>query len=221
MPRGPRIALGGYCYHALNRGNRRGKLFLDVEDYRAFMGLLATATERWAMRLLAYCLMPNHWHLVLWPRVDGELSAYIGWISNSHVCHHHQRHGTRGLGHIYQGRFKSCLIQNSAYLWNTLRYVEANALRAGLVARAEDWPWSSAAQPVAAEAPLVAESPVPRPSNWLQWVNTVPPRYELEALQTSARRGRPYGDATWTDQMIARHNLRYTARSGGRPRKDR
>ena len=146
MPRKTRTLFGGFCYHIINRGNGRAQVFHGEADYREFVKLMAAAAgehppPRLAPRLLAYCLMPNHIHLVLWPREDGEVSRWMQWLMTAQVRRHHRRHGTDG--HLWQGRFKAFPIQRDEHLLSVLRYVERNPLRAKLVARAEDWPWSS------------------------------------------------------------------------------
>src|SRR5688572_30907818 len=138
MPRVGRNAAGGVVYHVLNRGNGRMTLFHKDGDYAAFEKLIAEAKERFpGVRLLGYCLMPNHWHQMLWPREDGELSSFLGWLSNAHVRRWHAHYHSDGEGHIYQGRFKSFPVQDDRHLLLALRYVEANPLRARLVERAE------------------------------------------------------------------------------------
>lgn len=131
MPRTLRASLGDYCYHVLNRGNARAQVFHDDGDYRAFVDLIGTACERLPMRVLAYCLMPNHFHLVLRPHGDGDLSRWMQWLLTAHVRRHHRRYGT--TGHIWQGRFKAFPTQDDGHLLAVLRYVERNPLRAGLV----------------------------------------------------------------------------------------
>ena len=91
------------------------------------------------MRLLAYCVMPNHWHLVLWPREDGDLSTFVGWLTLTHTQRWHAHRHSVGSGHVYQGRFKSFLVESDEHLWTVCRYVERNAFRAGLCERAEQW----------------------------------------------------------------------------------
>src|SRR5260221_3441967 len=146
VPRIAGVAAAGIVQHVLNRGNGRMRLFRKPADYDAFANLLADAAERVpAMRLLGYCLMPNHWHLILWPRAAGDLSAYVGWLSNTPVPRRRQHWHTVGQGHVYQGRFKSFPVQDDAHLLTLLRYVESNPLRAKLVTRAEQWRWSSLA----------------------------------------------------------------------------
>jgi putative transposase len=125
----------------LNRGNARAEVFHAPTDYDAFLDAVAEATLRVPMRTLAYCLMPNHFHLVVWPVGDGDLSRWMHWLTTAHVRRYlaHYRHS----GHVWQGRFKAFPAQDDGHLLTVLRYVERNPLRANLVARAEDWPWSS------------------------------------------------------------------------------
>ena len=144
MPRAARRCPGGLVYHVLNRGNDRRAIFHKRGDALAFMRLLGEAKRRVPVRLLGWCLMSNHWHLVLWPREDGDLSAFMAWLSNAHVRRYRQHYRNNGDGHVYQGRFKSFVVgPQDLHFLTLLRYVEGNALRAGLVGRAEDWPWSS------------------------------------------------------------------------------
>src|SRR5688572_24903460 len=155
MPRTARASAGNYCYHVLNRGNARQEVFHKPEDYAAFLRLMTEANEREdgvSMRLLGYCLMPNHFHLVLWPREDGDLSRWMQWLLTSHVRRYHRHYGTSG--HVWQGRFKAFPIQKDEHLLLVLRYVERNPVRAKTlgVRRAERWPWSSLAAPPAGVA---------------------------------------------------------------------
>lgn len=170
MGRPLRVAPGDFVYHVLNRANGRVSLFETERDYAAFERVLVLACERIAMRLLAYCVMPNHWHLVLWPRQDGDLSRFMGWLTLTHTQRWHAQHRTVGHGHLYQGRFKSFLVEHSDALFTVCRYVERNALRAGLVERVEQWRWGSAWKRVggASAVPLSAW-PVNQPVDWVTW----------------------------------------------------
>jgi putative transposase len=114
-------------------------LFQKDGDYEAFERVLTLALKKYPIRLLAYCVMPNHWHMVLWPREDGELSAFLRWLTLTHSMRWHTHYHTTGTGHLYQNRFKSFPIEADDHLYTVLRYVERNALRANLVKRAEDW----------------------------------------------------------------------------------
>lgn len=162
MTRPRRVTLGEHVYHVLNRGIHRQTLFATADDYSHFQALMRRAAARTPMRVLAYCLMPNHWHLVLWPWHDNAVSAYIQWLACTHACYFNRQHGL--TGHVYQGRFRDVGVRDERHLLTLLRYVEANPVRAGLVARAEDWRWSSVG---GARLPDLAGSPVTRPTNWL------------------------------------------------------
>lgn len=220
MPRRLRCSDGGYVYHVLNRAVGRATLFRKSADYAAFEKILRQAWERFGMRLLGYCLMPNHWHLVLWPQKDGELSSYAQWLTVTHVRRWHAHHHTAGTGPIYQGRFKSFPVEEDDHLLTLCRYVERNALRANLVRRAEDWRWSSLwHREHATQAPWLCEWPVARPSTWLTIVNKPESEKELAALRRSVQRGAPYGEEAWQKRTAEALGLASTLRPRGRPAK--
>src|SRR6266511_2879528 len=154
------------------------------------------------MRILGYCIMGNHWHLVLWPYQDGELSRFIGRLTTTHVRRYFLHYHDQAGGHLYQGRFKNFPVENDASVLQVLRYAEANPLRAKMVPRAQDWPFSSLWHLARGESdPLLDELPVERPANWIEWVNQPQDQGELTRLRTSLVRGRPYGRADWVTRM--------------------
>lgn len=217
MPRIARAFVEDAAVHVLNRGNNRKVIFRKPEDYEAFLRLMREADKKTPIRMLAYALMPNHFHFIIWPREPGEVSAYMRWLMNAHVRHYHQHYGTTGYGHIYQGRYKAFPIQTDAYLLNALIYVEANAFRAGLVARAEDWLWCSA-NPRRDGRPELSPLPIERPADWVGLLNQRLPEKNLQRIRRSVGRGCPYGSDEWTKKMAADHGLDFTLRSRGRPR---
>jgi putative transposase len=225
MPRRPRQATGGLAYHVLNRAVGRSALFEKDADYAAFERVLEEAWSRLRTRILCYCLMPNHWHMVLWPRADRELSEFMRRLTVTHTQRWHANRHTAGTGPVYQGRFKSFPIQRDHHLLRVCRYVERNALRAALVERAEEWRWSSLWRRRSGEADAQAillppaKWPVSPPRDWLAAVNRAEAAQELEALQRSVRRGTPYGQATWQRRTAARLGLESSMRPIGRPRK--
>ncbi|MGD0769116.1 MAG: transposase [Tepidisphaeraceae bacterium] len=223
MLRTARNAPGGLVYHVLNRSNARRRLFHKDADYEAFLELLGEAVERMPMRVLAFCLMPNHWHLVLWPSQDGELSLFMRWLSNTHVRRYHQHYHSYGEGHVYQGRFKSFPIQDDGHLLTVLRYVEANPLRAKLVSRAQDWPWSSLScrRSPKKKVKLLSDAPLDRPRNWSALVNESLEGPALDAVHASVARGRPFGETQWTAKLARRLGLQSTLNPRGRPPKPR
>jgi putative transposase len=141
MPRLPRPDEEGLVYHAINRGNNRADVFTDDDDRAAFLGAVAVAKERYPFRLLGYCLMTNHFHLLLRPEHGVQVSRILQSVTVAHTWRHYKRHRT--VGHVWQGRFKSPVVQADAHLLTVLRYIEANPLRAGVVADPADYPWSS------------------------------------------------------------------------------
>ena len=222
MGRPLRAAPGGLVYHVLNRANGRQGLFDDDGDYVAFERVLYEAQQRVAMRLLAYCVMPNHWHLVLWPYRDGELSRFMSWLTLTHTQRWHAYRQTVGTGHLYQGRFKSFVVQTDDHLLTVCRYVERNAVRAGLVERAEAWRWSSLWRTTYGEAQqqaMVSNWPIARPADWVVSVNGDEGAEELTRIRQSVVRSQPYGATEWMTAMIERFGLGSTVRSEGRPRK--
>ena len=222
MARRMRCSDAGFVYHVLNRAVGRATIFDKSADYAAFEKVLRQAWERTHMRLLAYVLLPNHWHLMVWPRHDGELSTYAQWLTVTHVRRWHAHHHTEGTGPIYQGRFKSFPVQADDHFLLLCRYVERNALRAALVPRAEHWRWSSLWQCCQATgAPWLHDWPVPRPEGWLAYVNKPETESELAALRRSALRGAPYGDALWQQQTAKALGLESALRSPGRPRRQK
>lgn len=222
MPRHARVAPGGYVYHALNRAVARLPLFQTSADYAAFEEVLDLAMKHHPTRILAYSVMPNHWHLVLWPRKDDELTAFVRWLTHTHTMRWHNYHGTVGTGHLYQGRFKSFPVETDEHLLRLCRYVERNPLRAGLVSRGEQWRWGSLWHRVRGTDTGMCRlhmPPIDFPKNWLQTVNTPQSPAEEEALRRSMVKGQPYGSPAWRIRTAARLGLDSTLRGRGRPRK--
>jgi putative transposase len=196
----PRRALGrtaGLALHILNRAVRRATLFETADDYLAFERVVAEALQRFPTRLLGYCVMPNHWHLVVWP-VANEIPHLMHWLTLTHATRWHLAHQSRSTGPVYQNRYGAILVQSDVHLLRLLRYVERNALRAGLVTRAEEWRWGSLWSIVNNCQPLpMATWPIPKPDEWVTLVNEPQTLGELDAIRSSIRRGRPFGDIDW------------------------
>jgi len=229
MPRQKRLAPAGYPFHIINRGVGRMPLFETPEDYDAFLRCLAEAQRLRPIKILAYCVMPNHWHLVLQPEADGGLAAFMQRLTITHATRWQEHRQLVGSGHVYQGRYKSFPVEADAHLLAVCRYVERNALRARLVERAEDWRWGSLHQAAKATKPRKADTddlptlsdwPVDRPRNWVWRVNQPENQPELDSLRRCVRRGGPFGGAAWTADTIKALGLEFTTRTRGRPRKE-
>ena len=222
MPRTRRQTPGGYVYHALNRSCARLPLFKKPRDYEAFFRVLDEALELHPIRILGYCVMPNHWHFVLWPKRDNDMTSFLRWLTHTHTMRWHVHYHTVGTGHLYQGRFKAFPVQQDEHLYTLIRYVERNALRAGLVKKAEDWRWSSLAHRLTQAEPRarLSDWPVKIPRDWAAHVNKPQTEAEVEALRRSMHRGRPYGDEEWEHETADELGLEFTMRPRGRPKKE-
>jgi putative transposase len=222
MPRTARRAPGGIVYHIINRGVGRTRLFRKPGDYLAFEEVIADTLRLKPIRLCAYCLMPNHWHLILWPQRDGQLAAFMQRLTITHVRRWQEHRGVVGSGHLYQGRYKSFPVQSDPHYLTLCRYVERNALRAGLVRRAENWRWSSLwrREDVDADPGMpIADGPVDLTRGWVESVNRPQSAKELEAIRICINRGRPFGSDAWTKQTVRRLGLESSQRPRGRPPK--
>jgi putative transposase len=162
------MAPPGVPQHVFNRGSRKGMLFHDDRDYIAFLELLAEAREACPMRIFAMCAMPNHWHFLLWPKPDQDVSEFMHQLTTCHAEYYRWKTNSRGQGAVYQSRFGDVVIESSWHLAAAWRYVEMNPVKAGLVASPELWPWSSAARDGPREQILpMDESPEPRSTDWI------------------------------------------------------
>jgi putative transposase len=219
MPRSPRVAPGGFAYHVVNRANGRLRLFRKDGDFLAFYKVLQQAHERHSIRILGWCVMSNHWHFVVWPKDDGELSRFFGYLGLTHATRWQVAHDAVGMGPVYQGRFKNFMVQEDGPLLRVLRYVERNPLRAGIARRAQDWRWSSLHAWLNGPEPmrkLLSEWPTDRPRNWVDLVNRPQSGAEVEAIRTCARRGQPLGSEQWVQRVAAQYDLQGTLRPRGR-----
>ena len=222
MPRTSRIAVGGEVYHVINRANGRFKIFNNKEDYTIFEQLLLETKELVDMSILAYTIMPNHWHLVLLPKNDGDLTTFMQRVSNSHTRKVHALTKTNGTGHLYQGRYKSFLVESNDYLLTLIKYVERNPVRAKLVKKCEDWQWGSAYRRIYGtkdEKKLVDNPPTDLPLQYSSWINSFEDSKIVQSIRDSVIKGSPYGRDVWVEKMVITHNLQPTLRSPGRPRK--
>jgi len=222
MARTPRNAVSDMVYHVLNRANGRMRIFQKDRDYQAFEKLLVEAKEKYPMRILAYCLMPNHWHLLLYPHGDNDLSRFMRWLGLTHTQRWHAAHKTIGYGHLYQGRYKSFPVQTDEHFLQVTRYIERNPLRATLVKRAEDWQWSSLwrrQRGIREQQQLLDTWPVPAGRKYPAWVNQPQPQEAVDVIRYAIKRGRPYGQEAWIHRTAKKLNLEATLHPRGRPKK--
>jgi putative transposase len=223
MPRIERVDVANEIFHVINRANARVKIFDNKKDYEQFEEILEEAVEKFNVNLFAYCIMPNHFHLVLSPNEDGELSRFMGWLTNTHTRRWHSSKKTIGQGHLYQGRYKSFLCQKENYLLTLLRYVERNAKRAKVVKNAIDWKWSSLwtrKNGSPERKKMLTEWPIKMPKDYESFVNESQPKEEVESIRKSTTKNIPFGNDKWVGEIVDKFNIGQTLRNVGRPKKN-
>jgi len=226
MPRPLRPIADGLVYHVINRGNNRQNVFRKESDYRAFLKTLYELKERKPFELYGYCLMSNHFHLLIRPRGD-SISRIVQSLLVSHTRRYHKHH--KSGGHVWQGRFKSPVIQDDAHVLTVLRYIEANPLRAKLVRNAGAYVWSSFRFHGLGEANELINTLVTydelspyaavRQRKWVEKVHTPLDGRAEAAVRRSVETGLPYGERTWVEKLAKRLDIDLTTRPRGRPRK--
>ncbi|MCR4428060.1 MAG: transposase [Caldiserica bacterium] len=220
MARKARNPIGGAIYHVLNRGNGKQTVFFQEKDYLLFLRLLRETKKRFSWSIYSYCLMPNHFHLVLSSPEGKDLSRGMHWLCTSHVRLYHKEHET--TGHLWQDRFRSFLVQEDEHFLMVMRYVEANPIRAGLVSLPGEWKWSSFRERIGEKVkiPLLDESPVPLPSDWSAYVREEVGPGELENLRECANRQAPFGKKGWMEEIFKKLGQDQPLKPRGRPRKN-
>lgn len=219
MPRAIRIIKADIVYHLLNRANGRLRIFKKSRDFEAFEKILAEAINKFHVRITGYCIMSNHWHMVAWPRKDNQLSGFMKWLTVTHAQRWHTAHGTTGMGHLYQGRYKSFPTESDEHYLTVLRYVESNPLRADIVEKSQSWPWSSLALRNGRECEItLSDGPVELPRRWNYLVNLGVNDNQKSMIDNSIKRGCPYGDEHWVRRTIKQLGLESSIRPIGRPK---
>lgn len=221
MSRRSRNPPGGFVYHILNRANRRETLFDSAGDYCALLRVVRETLLSYPMRILEYCLMPNHWHFMMWPQEDGQLAAFMHHMTTTHASRWNK---WRGLtGHIYQGPYKGFPVEQDDHYYTLARYIVRNPRRANLVTSAEAWPWSSlqARTNQTQWASLLSDGPLRLPSNWIEYVNQPQTDAELAAIRRHIARGQPFGEQQWSEQVAKQLGIEELLRRPGRPRQEK
>jgi putative transposase len=206
MARIARVVVAGMPHHVTQRGNRRQEVFFGDDDYHAYLSVMREWCVRHGLRVWAYCLMPNHVHLIVVPPSDDSLAAGIGEAHRRYTRRVNFRKGWRG--HLWQGRFAS-FVMDEPHLIAAARYVERNPVRAGLVRRAEDWPWSSAAAHVSGRDDALAENGwlAERTAGWVctwgEYLADSDTEDLQDRLRLHERTGRPLGDRPFLERLGA------------------
>lgn len=227
MPRMPRLLLPGVPLHITQRGVNKGAVFLDDEDRHHFRRLLRDALQAGNIALHAFVFMDNHVHLLLTAQSTLELSGAMRRLGQCYVQSFNLRH--RRCGPLWQGRFKSCLVQSEEYLLKAMRYIELNPVRAAMVQRPEDYRWSSVHTHLArGHDPLVSSHPVylalgndpaERARCYRSWLEAGIPAEELEKLRLYTEQERALGDERFQRMVEITLRRRAAVQARGRPRR--
>ena len=171
MARVRRSIESNVVYHIFNRRTDKQCLFSSNGAYDQFVDLLAAGRDKYPVRHHAFCLMKTHWHLALSTDDAGAIPRYLRWLSTTHAVRFRFRTDTRGNGHVYQDRYRSVPVEGSIHYATLVRYIESNALTAGLVSRAEDWRWSSLKERLSGRTRIIEPGPWTLPATWPAIVN--------------------------------------------------
>jgi putative transposase len=221
MPRISRAIATGYPYHITQRGNYRQTVFTEAEDYAHYLELLVLYARRHDFQIWAYCLMPNHVHIVGVPGAEESLSSVFRTV---HMMYsQHFNHKAKAVGHLWQGRYYSCAL-DERHVYAAVRYVELNPVRGGLVAAPQDYPWSSARahlnradDPVLSGRCFLTETV----TDWASYLGADPDREATEGIIKATRSGRPCGREEFVQQIEGILHRRLAAPPRGRPRKQK
>lgn len=213
--------MAGFVFHVMNRSARRGPLLESPADYETFIQVLREALDERPIRLLSFCAMPNHFHLIAHPETDSQLPQFMKWLTGTHAVRWRKAHDTVGEGVVYQGRYKAIPVHTDEYFLTVVRYVERNPVRARLVDAAQDWRWSSFyhRDVVRSSLPL-AEWPVQRPARWTTYVNEPQAAAEIAAIRRCVNNGCALGNARWQEEVAKTLGIPGFFRSRGRPRRN-
>jgi putative transposase len=219
MVRLARAVAPGAPHHITQRGNRRQQTFFCDGDYEEYLTLMSRWCQKRGVEIWAYCLMPNHVHLIAVPETEDALRLAIGEAHRRYTRMINFREGWRG--HLWQGRFAS-FIMDDIYLMTCARYVELNPVRAGLAERPEDWPWSSARAHLTSKddalckvKPLLDRCIGP----WHEFLAALITDDQAQTLRLHERTGRPLGSETFIANLEQKLERNLQPKNPGRPRK--
>ncbi len=220
MPRIARVIAEGYPHHVIQRGNNREKVFFDKKDKEKYLFLLKKYSDKWKSSILAYCLMTNHIHLLvrpleelsLWKMMQGITLCYTQYVNRKY----------ERTGRLWESRYHSCIVENEKYLWAVLRYVEQNPLRAKMVTKAEDFPYSSARAHLNGFKDEVLGEELfdeKQRNDYLQFIRESISEDEMNEIRRFTRTGRPLGSEQFVSNMEKQYQRTFFLKTPGRPRK--
>jgi putative transposase len=221
MPRIARIVGAGYPHHVIERGNNRERVFRDSKDYDKYLSFLSKYSKEKEVAVLAYCLMPNHIHLLVRPPGDEVLAKMMQGIA---LCYSKYFNGANGrTGRLWECRYHSTVIDEDSYLWTVSKYIEKNPVRAGIVKRPEDYPYSSAKGHIfGTKDPLLKEPLLDKSelSEYRKFLRSEDDKKIIEEIRKQTRSGKPLGDGGFLKILSERLGCNLCFRPKGRPRKN-
>ena len=225
MARLPRLTLAGYPHHIILRGNNRQDIFMDTSDFQRMLELLETHAKAQGVEVHAYVLMSNHLHLLVTPQQDNALPLMMQALGRSYVLYFNKRHGRSGT--LWEGRYRSTLIQSDRYLLACMAYIDLNPVRAGMVAQASDYPWSSHAHYIGTRQDAwltphalywaLGNTPFARELAYAELVQAGIETQQQQALTSSTLSGWALGEDAFVDQLQQLTPRRVKQTQAGRP----
>ena len=201
----------------MNRSAKQLTLFGEPLEYEMFLQVLGEAEAACPIRLLEYCVMPNHWHLLVWPERDDQLTRFMRWITGVHAQRWRQARGQPGKGAVYQGRYRWVAVQDGQHYDVARRYIQQNPVRARLVDCPEDWPWSSASNAPAPARPVLARGPLSLEAHECGFSDAPLATDVAQQMRTSLRTGQPFGDPQWSLALEVRKWLTAVLEAHSKP----
>ncbi len=221
MPRIGRAVAAGFPHHVIQRGNNREEVFFEKDDRKQYLSLLKKYASKWTSPVMAYCLMTNHVHLLTKPGSEESLFKMMQGLT---LCYTQYMNRTYGrTGRLWESRYHSCIVDHEKYLWAVARYIEQNPVRAGMVEKAEDYPYSSALAHVKGSKDAVIGEDLftnDRRQDYVLLLRSDVPRKEIERLRYATRTGRPFGTEGFVVEMENKLERRLLQRPKGRPRRE-
>lgn len=219
MPRIGRAVAAGYPHHVIQRGNNREEVFFEKDDRMRYFSLLKKYAAKWASPVMAYCLMTNHVHLLTKPESEESLYKMMQGLTLCYTQYVNRTYGR--TGRLWESRYHSCIVDQEKYLWAAARYIEQNPIRAGIVEKAEDYPYSSAEAHVKGSKDAVLGQDFfteDRRQDYISLLRSDLPEKEIERLRHATKAGRPFGREGFVSEMENKLERKLLQRPKGRPR---
>jgi putative transposase len=219
MPRIARAVAGGYPHHVIQRGNNREQVFLDKKDREKYLSLLKKYSDKCKSRILVYCLMTNHIHLLIKPHEEISLCKMMQGVTLCYTQYVNRKY--KRTGRLWESRYYSCIVEKEKYLWAVARYIEQNPVRAKMVAEARDYTYSSARAHVDGTRDEILGEPLfeeNQTKDYAQFIRTSISEDEIEEIRYFTRTGRPLGSEQFVGEMETKFQRKFILLPPGRPR---